>query len=222
MSALDAPSDRSRVRRIGDLARYDRATIDSILDEGLVAHVGIAAADGTPVVIPMAYARDGDRILVHGSAASRLVRAGTAGVPMSLTVTLLDGLVVARSLFESSMAYRSVVVLGTAVALDDPAEKLAAVLRLSDRLVPGRVAEARAPTDKELAATRLFALPIVEASAKVSDGTVTDHPDDLDLPVWAGFVPVRLTAGPPVADAGLRGDLPVPPSVASWTPDRRT
>lgn len=216
----DAPSDRARVRRIADKAVYDRAAIDAILDEGLVAHLGLIASDGTPVVIPTAYARQGDRVLVHGSAASRMVRTGAGGAPMTLTVTLLDGMVVARSLFESSMAYRSVVVMGTAAPIDDPDDKLAALLHLSDRLLPGRVGEARGPSVKELAATRVFSLPLDEASAKVSDHTVDDGPDDLSLPIWAGFIPVHLTSGTPRGADGLDPAVPIPPSVAGWTPAR--
>lgn len=215
-----APSDRTRLRRLSDKASYDRAVIDAILDEGLVAHVGLVAADGTPVVVPMAYARQGDRVVVHGSAASRLIRAGAGGADVSLTVTLLDGMVVARSLFESSMAFRSVVVVGTAVPIDDPAEQLAALLHLSDRLIPGRVAEARAPTPKELAATRLFALPLDEATAKVSDRTITDDPADLHLPIWAGFIPLTLTHGAPDPAPDLEVGIECPPSVARWTPTR--
>jgi nitroimidazol reductase NimA-like FMN-containing flavoprotein (pyridoxamine 5'-phosphate oxidase superfamily) len=216
------PSDRARVRRLADKARYDRATIDAILDAGLIAHLGLIAADGSPVVIPTAYARQGDRVVVHGSAASRMVRTGAGGAAMSLAVTHLDGMVVARSLFESSMAFRSVVVVGHAVPIDDPEEKLDALLHLSDRLLPGRVGEARRPTDKELAATRVFALPLDEATAKVSDHTIDDAADDLTLPIWAGFIPLELVSGSPVSAPDLAPGVPVPPSVAGWTPTRGT
>lgn len=216
----EPPSERTRIRRIAEKARYDRPTIDAILDAGLVAHVGLVTGDGSPVVVPMAYARLGDRVVVHGSAASRLVRTASGGVPMSLAVTLLDGLVVARSLFESSMAYRSVVVVGVAHSIDDPDEKLTALLHLSDRMIPGRVEEARAPTTKEFAATRLFAIGLDEATAKVSDDSITDDPADLDLPIWAGFVPVRLVADAPVAAPDVDRSLSVPPSVVGWTPER--
>lgn len=214
------PSDRARVRRIAEKAHYDRATIDAILDDGLVAHVGLVAADGTPVVIPTAYARQGDRVLVHGSAASRLIRTGAKGAAMSLAVTHLDGMVVARSLFESSMAYRSVVVMGTARPIDDPDEKLEALLHLSDRMLPGRVAEARRPNAKELAATRVFALPLDETTAKVSDHTVDDADADLELPIWAGFIPLQLVRGDAAPAESLAPGLPVPPSVQAWTPTR--
>lgn len=214
------PSDRARVRRIADKARYDRATIDVILDDGLVAHLGLVSADGTPIVIPTAYARQGDRVLVHGSAASRMIRTGAAGAAMSLAVTHLDGMVVARSLFESSMAYRSVVVMGVAQPIDDPDEKLEALLHLSDRMLPGRVAEARLPTEKELAATRVFALPLDETTAKVSDHTVDDAEADLALPIWAGFIPLRLVHGAAVPVPDLSDGIPVPRSVTEWTPTR--
>ena len=214
------PSDRTRIRRIAEKAAYDRSTIDAILDAGLVGHLGLVGADGAPFVIPTAYARDGDRVLVHGSPASRMIRAGAGGAEVCLTVTLLDGMVVARSLFESSMAYRSVVVVGTAEAIDDPDEKLAALLHLSDRLLPGRPAEARPPTAKELAATRVFSIGLDEATAKVSDDGITDDPADLDLPIWAGFIPLRTTAGAPEPAPDVDPALPVPPSVLRWTPAR--
>lgn len=217
----EPPSDRTRIRRIAEKAAYDRETIDAILDAGLVGHLGLVSADGTPVVIPTAYARDGDRVLVHGSAASRMIRTGAAGSDVCLTVTLLDGMVVARSLFESSMAYRSVVVVGRAEAIDDPDAKLAALLHLSERLLPGRPTEARHPNAKELAATRVFAIPLDEATAKVSDHTFADNDDDHGLPIWAGFIPIRTAAGEPETSADTDPSLAVPASIAAWTPERR-
>ena len=214
------PSDRSRVRRLAEKAVYDRSTIDAILDAGLVGHLGLIGADGAPVVIPTAYARQGDRVLVHGSAASRMIRTGAGGAAVSLAVTHLDGLVVARSLFESSMAYRSVVVTGLAEPVDDPEQKLDALLHLSDRLIPGRTVEARRPSPKELAATRVFALPLDEATAKVSDRTITDDPADLVLPIWAGFVPLALTASAPDPAPDLGDGIELPDSIRRWTPTR--
>ena len=211
-----APSDRTRIRRIAEHGHYDRRTIDAILDAGLVAHVGLVDPMGSPVVVPMAYARVGDRVIVHGSVASRTVRAGASGVAMCVTVTLLDGLVVARSLFESSFRYRSVVVMGDAVAIDDPVEKLDLLLRLSEHLMPGRTTEARHPSIKELAATRLFALALDETSAKVNDGFPTDDPADLDLDVWAGVVPMRTVLDQPIDAPDLRAGLAVDPSVRRW------
>lgn len=218
VAPVPAPSDRTRIRRIAEHGRYDRPTIDAILDAGLVAHVGLIDRTGSPVVVPMAYARIGDRVVVHGSAASRTVRAGAAGLPMCVTVTLLDGLVVARSLFESSMRYRSVVVMGDALAVDDPAEKLEALLQLSEHLMPGRTAEARHPSTKELQATRLFALTLDEASAKVNDGFPTDDPADLALDVWAGVVPMRTVLDQPVDAPDLREGITLDPSVRAWLP----
>ena len=217
-------TERSRVRRISELASYDREVIDRILDAGTVAHIGVVgppdgapdvAGDGLgqPFVIPTIYARVGDDVLVHGSVASRMLRAGASGAPMCLTVTLVDGLIVARSLFESSMRYRSVVVLGRAREVSDPVEKLAALLTLSDRLIPGRVDEARGPTDLELRRTMVFALPLQECSAKVSDGWPDDGEEDRALEIWAGVVPLRTIAGEPLGAPDLRPGIGVPPSV---------
>lgn len=210
------PSERTRIRRIAEHGRYDRPTIDAILDAGLVAHVGLVDPSGQPFVVPMAYARIGDRVVLHGSAASRTIRAGGSGVPMCLTVTLLDGLVVARSLFESSFRYRSVMVVGDATAVDDPDERLELLLALSEHLMPGRTAEARHPSTKELRATRLFALALDEASAKVSDGFPSDEPTDLDLDVWAGVVPIRTVLDAPIDAPDLRAGINVDASVRRW------
>ena len=215
------PTERSAVRRLADLAAYDRGTVDAVLDAGLVAHVGLVDADGDPVVIPMAYARLGDRVVVHGSAASRLMRLGGAGAPVCLTVTLLDGLVVARSLFESSMRYRSVVVRGVAMPVEGIEERRAALVALSDHLIPGRSVEARLPTDKELAATRVFAVDLTEASAKVSAGFPDDPPEDLALDIWAGVVPLEQSWGAPVPAPDLRPGIAVPPSVSALANDPR-
>lgn len=229
MSDQRLPRSGDRIRRIPELAHYDRATIDAVLDAGMVAHVGIVDAGGEPVVIPMAYARSGDEVVVHGSVASRLMRhgaAGAAGAPdgqrvVCLTVTLLDGLIVARSLFESSMRYRSVVVRGVPRSIEDPEEKSAALLALSDRLIPGRVSEARLPTEKELAATRVFALSLDGATAKVGDGFSDDPPDDVSLPIWAGVVPLETTWGPPEPSPDLADGIAVPPSVSALAHDPR-
>lgn len=211
-----APSERTRIRRIGEHAAYDRATIDAILDEGLVAHLGLVAEDGTPVVIPTLHARRGDEVLVHGSAASRMIRTGASGAPVSLAVTLLDGVIVARSLFESSMAYRSVVIVGVARAIDDPDEKLPALLALSERLIPGRTTEARLPNAKELAATRVLSIPLDEATAKVSPPVVSDAAEDVDLPIWAGIVPLSTAVGEPATDASVPAAIAVPRSVREF------
>jgi hypothetical protein len=215
-----APTDRVRVRRIAELARYDRAVIDAILDAATVGHIGVVGDDGQPFVLPVACARFGDEVLVHGSVASRLLRAGTAGASVCLTVTLVDGVIVARSLFESSMRYRSVVVLGRAREIDDPDEKFAALMALSDHLIPGRPAEVRATTDVELRQTKVFALPLDEASAKINDGWPDDPPEDVASDTWAGVVPLSVRAGAPEPAPDLRGGIDVPDSVRGLSSDR--
>jgi nitroimidazol reductase NimA-like FMN-containing flavoprotein (pyridoxamine 5'-phosphate oxidase superfamily) len=194
----------------------DRGRLDAVLDAGRVAHVAVLD-DGQPYVLPVAYARQRDVVLFHGSTASRLFRTLSAGAPTCLTVTLLDGLLAARSVFESSMHYRSAMVLGTAEPLDGDA-KLAGLERITEHLMPGRWADARQPSRKELAATLVLALPLTEWSVKVSDGPPTDEPEDLDLPVWAGVVPLREVAGDPMPAPDLRGSPPVPPYVGRWSP----
>jgi len=188
------PDKRIRIIREPQRGRYDRETIDAILDEALLCHLGFEV-DGQPYVIPTLHARVGDTVYVHGSAASRMLKQLAGGVRVCLTVTLFDGLVLARSVFNHSVNYRSVVLLGTAqlVADDGKAEALRA---LTEQLAPGRWEEARQPTAKELKATWILALPIEEASAKVRSGPPEDDPEDEHLPVWAGVVPVHLTAEP--------------------------
>jgi nitroimidazol reductase NimA-like FMN-containing flavoprotein (pyridoxamine 5'-phosphate oxidase superfamily) len=208
-------SDRTRIRRLPEKSVSDRAVLHAVLDAGLVAHVGIADDTGQPYVLPVAYARDGERVLFHGSTGSRLFRALAAGAPTCLTVTLLDGLVVARSLFESSMRYRSVLALGRCSVLEGDA-KAAALDCISDHLMPGRRGEAREPNAKELAATLVLALPLDETSVKVSSGDPADDPADLDRPVWAGVVPLAESYGAPVDAPDLRGAHPVPGYVLAW------
>ena len=171
--------------------------IDAVLDAARVAHVGVVDAEGQPFVLPVAFARMGDEVVVHGSVASRLLRAGAAGAKVCLTVTLLDGLIVARSLFESSMRYRSVVVLGTPRLVTDPAEQAAALAALADHLLPGRAAEVRPSSDVELRQTHVLALSLAEASAKVGDGWPDDPPDDVASDAWAGVLPVESRFGGP-------------------------
>jgi nitroimidazol reductase NimA-like FMN-containing flavoprotein (pyridoxamine 5'-phosphate oxidase superfamily) len=207
------PSERTRVRRLPDHASYDRQVIDAVLDAARVAHVGVVDDDGQPFVLPVAFARAGDEVLVHGSVASRLLRAGAGGAKVCLTVTLLDGLIVARSLFESSMRYRSVVVLGTPREVDDPDEKSAALVALADHLLPGRALEVRPSHEVELRQTRVFALPLDEASAKVGDGWPDDPEADVASDAWAGVVPVEARFGAPLPAPDLRGGIAVPPSV---------
>ncbi|HTW20212.1 MAG TPA: pyridoxamine 5'-phosphate oxidase family protein [Mycobacteriales bacterium] len=200
MATQRASSPRTRVRRLPEKAVYDRTTLDAVLDASVVAHVGIAT-DGQPFVMPCGYARDGDHLLLHGSTGSRLFRALGAGAPACVTVTVLDGLVVATSLFESSMHYRSAVVLGSGAALTGDAKRHALDV-LADHLLPGRRAEARPPNRKELAATSVIAIPIEEWSVKVSDSPPAFIDDDAGWSNWAGVVPLRLRADPPVTDRG--------------------
>ena len=199
-------SERVSVKRFPARGAYDRATIDAILDEGLICHVGFTAAgtaDSQPFVIPTTYACDGDRLYVHGAQASRMMRALRGGVPVCVTVTIHDGLVLARSAFNHSMNYRSVVILGTATEISDPAEKLAALKKISDHVIPGRWDEVRPPTRSELAQTTVLAVPIVEASAKIRRGGPVDDDEDYALPVWAGQIPLKLEVQAPIADARL-------------------
>jgi nitroimidazol reductase NimA-like FMN-containing flavoprotein (pyridoxamine 5'-phosphate oxidase superfamily) len=210
-----APSDRSRIRRAPARADYDRATIDAILDEALVAHLGFAV-DGQPYVIPTLHARSGDVVYVHGSAASRMVRALAAGTPACLTVTLLDGLVLARSAFHHSMNYRSVVVLGQARLVEGDAERREALRLFTERLVPGRWDEVRPPSRQELKGTRVLAMTLDEASAKLRRGGPVDDDEDYDLDVWAGVVPLALERGTPVPDERLRPESAPSPAVDGW------
>jgi hypothetical protein len=199
---------RTTVRRLPKRGHYDFDTVAAILDAGFLCHVGFVA-DGQPYVIPTGYGRDGRTLYVHGSAVSRTLRTLAEGVPLCLTVTHLDGLVLARSGFHSSMNYRSVVVLGTARVVTGE-EKLHALAVISEQILPGRWAEIRLPTRKELNATAVLALPIEEASAKVRTGPPADDEADYALPVWAGVLPLSLRAGRPEPDARLPQDTPVP------------
>jgi len=204
------------VTRLHERARYDREAIDAVLDAGLVAHLGFVS-DDQPFVIPTLHARLGDDVFVHGSAASRTLRALEDGIAACLTVTLLDGIVLARSVFEHSMNYRSVVVLGTAVPVGEPDEKLAALEAFTEKLPPGRWAEARPPTRKELKATSVLRVPLDEASAKIRDGGPEDgDTPDAELDVWAGHVPLVVEALAPVPDPSLRAGIPVPPGLAPY------
>ena len=211
-----APSERARVRRLHDKAAYDRERIHAILDEALVAHLGFVH-DGTPFVIPTLHARIGDAVYVHGSSASRTLRALAGAVPVCLTVTLLDGLVLARSVFEMSVNYRSVVVLGEARAVTDRDEKLRALEAFTEQVLPGRWAAVRGPTPQELKATSILVLPLDEASAKVSEGGPDDGESaDAALPVWAGHLPLHVVPGEPVACPHLPPGNPVPPEIAAY------
>ncbi len=214
-------SPRTRLRRLPARAVYDRGAIDQILDEAMTAHVGFVH-EGQPFVIPTLHARVRDKVYFHGSAASRAIRTLRSGVPVCLTVTLIDGLVLARSAFHSSVNYRSVVVLGTATPVEGPDERLGALEAFVERLIPGRWSEVRPPTPQELKATRLLAMTLDETSAKVRGGPPEDDRDDLDLPVWAGVIPLRTTAGAPIPDARTPPDIEPPSAVTDWTPHRHT
>lgn len=202
MMTEEAPSARTAVRRLPQRAAYDRGMIDSILDEALVCHVGFVQ-DGQPFVIPTLHARRGDRLVLHGSAASRMMRTLAGGVPVCATVSLLDGLVLARSAFHHSVNYRSVVVLGTARPVTDPAEKAAALEALVEHVARGRSAEVRPPNDRELRGTTVLELGLDECSAKVRTGPPVDDEEDYGLPCWAGVLPLRLTSLPPEPDPRL-------------------
>jgi uncharacterized protein len=203
---------RHRVQRTKARARYDHEVIHEILDAGLIAHVGFST-DGQPFVIPMLYARDGDALLLHGSIASRLVNALGGGIPACLSVTHVDGLVLARSHFHHSVNYRSVVAFGTAKLVADAAEKVAALARFVDAIVPGRAAESRPPDRNELAATHVLRFEIEDASAKVRTGPPKDDPADAKLSHWAGVVPQHATWDVPIADDAIASDAKLPPSV---------
>jgi uncharacterized protein len=192
-------SERTRVKRLPKRGAYDRATIDAILDEALICHLGFVV-DGAPVVIPTIHWREGDQLYFHGSAASRMLRTLREGVDACVTVTLLDGLVLARSAFHHSMNYRSVVVFGNARVVEDREEKLRALDRLVEHIIPGRSAIVRGPNESELRQTLVLALPIAEASAKIRTGGPIDDAEDYALPVWAGVVPITLTKGQPIKD----------------------
>ena len=206
---------RTTVRRLGDRGRYDRETVHRILDEGLVCHVGFVA-DGQPYVVPMGFGRDGERLILHGSVASRLLGRLTDGVPVCVTLTHVDGLVFARSGFHSSMNYRSVMVLGTARELADPAEKARALDAVIEHLAPGRSREIRPMSAKELAATRVLELPLAEVSAKVRTGPPHDPDQDFELPIWAGVVPLATVPGEPEPAPDLAEGIETPESVRRW------
>jgi nitroimidazol reductase NimA-like FMN-containing flavoprotein (pyridoxamine 5'-phosphate oxidase superfamily) len=197
---LVEPTDRTRVRRLPKRAVYDREQIYSILDEAFLCHLGFVV-DGQPYVIPTAYARHGDLLYIHGSAASRAMRLRDESADVCLTVTLLDGFVLARSAFHHSMNYRSVVVVGKVRPVTNYDEKWTALRVLTDHLVPGRSREVRPPTDQEMKGTGVLALPLEEASAKVRTGPPLDDEEDYELPIWAGVVPVSTAIGVPVPDA---------------------
>jgi uncharacterized protein len=212
MSAMSdqlTPTDRTKVRRLAERGRFDRAMVDEVLDEAYIAHVGFVV-DGQPRVLPMTYGRDGDVLYLHGAAGNAMLRA-SSGAEVCVTVTLLDGLVLARSAFHHSMNYRSVVLLGTATKVEDETVKRHAFDTIVEHVLPGRTQVARPANDIELRSTLVLRLPIEEGSAKVRTGGPKEDPEDMDLAVWAGVVPLRLTPSAPIQDPDQDlPDLPVP------------
>jgi hypothetical protein len=207
-----ASSERTRAKRMPQRADYSAETIRAILDEALICHLGFVA-DGQPFVIPTLQVRIGDRIVVHGSAASRTLRAAGGGIQVCVEATLMDGLVLARSAFHHSLNYRSVVIFGQATVVIDNAAKVEASRALVEKIAPGRWADIRPPSAKELAATTFLSIPIDEASAKVATGGRIDDAEDLEMGAWAGVVPMRLVAMEPIADATLRAGIAMPSHV---------
>ncbi|MFI4865906.1 MAG: pyridoxamine 5'-phosphate oxidase family protein [Steroidobacterales bacterium] len=193
------PTARTKIRRLPKRGSYDKLAVHSILDEGFVCHVGFAV-DGQPYVIPTVYARSAATLYIHGSAVSRTLRTLTQGVPVCITVTLLDGLVLARSAFHHSLNYRSVVMLGNAHLVDGAHEKMTALALITNHVVPGRWEEARMPSELELRQSSVLALPLEEASAKIRRGPPVDDEEDYALPIWAGVVPVQTRLGAPIDD----------------------
>jgi nitroimidazol reductase NimA-like FMN-containing flavoprotein (pyridoxamine 5'-phosphate oxidase superfamily) len=203
-----------RLRRKRERGSYDRSAIDAILDEALIAHLGISEPDGQPIVTPTLHARRGDVVYCHGSVASRTLRALAAGAPVCLTVSLLDGLVLARSAMHHSANYRSAMLLGRATVVEDAAEKLIAAEAIVEHVVPGRWSDVRPPTENELKATAMLAIPIGEASAKVRTGPPLDDEDDYSLAAWAGVLPIHTELGTPEPDPRLRPGI-APPGYAT-------
>jgi uncharacterized protein len=214
MTGAYQPTKRTTLRRLPERAAYDRQTVHAILDEGFICHVGFVV-DEQPHVIPTGYVRVGETLYLHGSSGSRLGL--RPGMPVCVTVTLLDGIVLARAAFHHSFQYRSAVVLGRTRLVTDAEEKDAALSALVEHIVPGRSGEVRGGDRRELAATAVLALPLVEVSAKVRTGDPKDEEEDYDLPYWAGILPLGLEPGRPVPDPRLKPGIPVPPHVTVWS-----
>ena len=213
------PSQRSQVKRVPKRGNYERQVIYDILDEALICHVGFIA-NNQPFVIPTAFGRVGDKIYIHGSPASRMLRSLSQGIEVCVTVTLLDGLVLARSAFHLSMNYRSVVIFGTAEIVKDPEEKLQALEAFTEQIISGRWGEVRSPNRGELQGTLVLSLPLNEASAKVRTGMPIDDEADYNLPIWAGVLPLKLVAGQAIPDDRLLEGMVLPDYVEKYTRDR--
>ena len=211
-------TQKTKIKRLPDRAEYDRETIHGILDEALICHIGFVM-DGQPYVIPTIHARVGDTLYLHGSAASRMLRTLGKGANACVTVTLLDGLVLARSAFHHSMNYRSVVILGPLEEVIDPDERNKVLDAIVEHIIPGRLAEARRPNRKELKATIVVKIQISEASAKIRTGPPGDDDEDYDLPVWAGVIPLSLQPGKPIPDPLLKEGIDMPDYVTKYAPD---
>lgn len=208
-------TERTKLKRLPKRGYFDRETVYGILDEGFICHVGFAP-EGQPYVIPTGYARTDDKLYIHGSQASRMLRTLSGGVDTCVTVTIIDGLVLARSAFHHSMNYRSVVIFGRATLVEDREEKYAALLALSEHIVPGRWADVREPTEQELIQTTVLSLPLTEASAKIRTGPPLDDEEDYAMNVWAGVVPLKLVAGEPINDPRLPEGIEVPECARSY------
>lgn len=208
-------TERTELRRVPERGHFDRETVNAIIDEAMICHVGIVDQDGRPVVIPTFHGRDGDDLLIHGSAASRLLRTARNS-EISVSITLIDSLVVARSAFHHSANYRSVVLFGVPEHITDDDEAYRALDVLVEALIPGRSGEVRPHTRNEIKATSVLRLPITEASAKIRNGPPVDDEEDMDAEVWAGLLPIETTFGEPVIADDMRMDLPPSPSIASY------
>jgi len=210
------PTEHTQVKRLPKRGKYDRETVHAILDAAFVCHVGFCV-EGQPYVIPTNYGRSGDTVYLHGSAASRMLRTLSEGVPVCVTVTLVDGLVLARSAFHHSVNYRSVVMLGAARLVEDPAEKMEALRLFTEHVMQGRWDEVRWPTEQEMKATTVLALPLEEVSAKVRTGGPVDDEADYTLPVWAGVLPLEMVPQEPIADPQRKVDQPLPAYIKNYS-----
>jgi uncharacterized protein len=219
MSDAQTPTSRTRVVREAHRAVYDRETAYRILDEGFLCHVGFTV-DSQPFVIPTLYGRKDDQLFIHGSVASRMLKHMKESLPVCVTVTLVDGFVLARSIFNQSMNYRSVVVLGRATLVDDPVQKLEALHLLSEYIIPGRWADVRQPNERELKQTSVLRLPIEEFSCKVRTGPAIDDEEDYSFPTWAGILPLEMKAGDPIADERLLEGQQMPEYVRNYSRNR--
>ena len=216
MSKEFTQTNRTKLKRLPKRGVFERETVYKILDEGFICHVGFVL-DGQPFVIPTGYARIGDDLMIHGSSASRMLRNLAQEIDVCVTVTIIDGLVLARSAFHHSMNYRSVVILGKATVVNDENEKLRALEAFTEHIIPGRWPEVRWPTEKELKATMVLSLPIEEASAKIRSGDPVDEEEDYELNVWAGVMPLSLEAGAGIPDARLENGVGIPDYIANYS-----